>query len=104
MERYDLSSIHFQDTQDERSNAILDIYKSVEVDLFEKYGVDKFLGSYALSVHPDYRGRKIAQYLLLARDVICRDFEIKVTATTFTSNASIAAAKKVGFNFENGNR
>lgn len=76
----------------------------MDVNIFQKYGVKKYLSSLGLSVHPRYRGRGIAKYLLLARDAVCQQANIRVTATDFVSNASIVVAKRVGFKYENGIR
>lgn len=40
-------------------------------DVFDRYGVDEFLGDAGLSVHPDYRGMGIGIELLKAR-YFCR--------------------------------
>ncbi|XP_061727791.1 uncharacterized protein LOC133532935 [Cydia pomonella] len=67
------------------------------VDIFEKYGVDKYLTAYGLVVDPEWRGLGVAKEILKARISLCRSLRIKVTATVFTARASQIAAKKAGF-------
>ncbi|KAF9406744.1 hypothetical protein HW555_012985 [Spodoptera exigua] len=67
------------------------------VDVFEKYGVDKYLTAYGLVVDPSWRGCGVGKELLLARIPLCKALNIKVTATVFTAGASQAVAKKAGF-------
>ncbi|XP_060809045.1 uncharacterized protein LOC106131004 [Amyelois transitella] len=67
------------------------------VDVFSKYGVDKYLTAYGLVVDPKWRGCKIGKEILEARIPLCKALGIKVTATVFTAAASQAVAKKAGF-------
>ncbi|CAK1592838.1 unnamed protein product [Parnassius mnemosyne] len=67
------------------------------VDLFEHYGVDKYLTAYGLVVVPEWRGCNIGKEILRARVPLCKALGIKVTATVFTAAASQAVAKKAGF-------
>ncbi|CAH0601956.1 unnamed protein product [Chrysodeixis includens] len=67
------------------------------VDIFEMYGVDKYLTAYGLVVHPEWRGCRVGLELLKARIPLCKALDIKVTATVFTAGASQAVAKKAGF-------
>lgn len=43
-----------------------------KINLFEKYGIDKYLGCMCLSVAPTYRGLNIGQRLLEAQYAICK--------------------------------
>ncbi|XP_068622310.1 arylalkylamine N-acetyltransferase-like 2 [Battus philenor] len=67
------------------------------VNIFERYGVDKYLNAYGLVVAPEWRGCHIGKEILKARIPICKALGIKVTATVFTAAASQAVAKKAGF-------
>ncbi len=51
------------------TKAVFDIANLVcgKFDVFEYYGVDKFMDSFALSVDKKYRGRAIGDHLLAAR-------------------------------------
>lgn len=69
-------------------------------DLFEHYGVDKYLSSAGLLVTPNYRGRHIGEQFLVTREAICKEFGIKLTATVFTSDYSNRSADKVGFKLD----
>ncbi|XP_072948620.1 uncharacterized protein [Epargyreus clarus] len=67
------------------------------VNVFEYYGVDKYLTAYGLVVDPAWRGMAIGKEILLARVPLCKALGVKVTATVFTAAASQAVAKKAGF-------
>lgn len=69
----------------------------MDYNIFEKYGVDKYLTSEGLVVNPDYRRRGIARRLLEVRKDICAKNNLKVTSTIFTTKASNKLAKKAGF-------
>lgn len=69
-------------------------------DTFKDHGVDSFLTSIGLVVDKRYRGRGIAEQLLRARLPICKEFGIKLTATTFSSDISNRVADKVGFQLD----
>lgn len=89
---------------DEKTKLLYKLQHDVEMNLLEKYGIFRYLSSVVLSVHPNYEGRRIAQHLILARDAIAKKYELPMSASIFTSNAAIAAAKKAGYKFENGLR
>uniref|UniRef100_A0A2M4AYK9 N-acetyltransferase domain-containing protein n=1 Tax=Anopheles triannulatus TaxID=58253 RepID=A0A2M4AYK9_9DIPT len=67
------------------------------VNLYERYGVDKYLTAYGLSVNTRFRGLGIATEILKARVPICRAFGVKLTSTNFTAIGSQIPAAKVGF-------
>lgn len=73
-------------------------------DTFEHYGVDKYLTSAGLVVTPKYRGRGIGEHFLKIRRAICKDFDLKLTSTAFTSDFSNRIADKVGFKRDYGMR
>lgn len=73
-------------------------------NIFKKYGLVKYMTSEGLSVHSEYRDRGIAEYLLLAMDFLCRERSIQVIASDFVSNDMAAAAKRVGYKYEDGMR
>ncbi|XP_050087348.1 uncharacterized protein LOC126572239 [Anopheles aquasalis] len=66
-------------------------------ELYKRYGVDKYLTAYGLSVNTRFRGLGIATEILKARVPICRAFGLKLTNTTFTAIGSQKAAAKAGF-------
>lgn len=66
----------------------------------ENYGVDKYLTSVSLVVGTRYRGRGIGEQLLGTRNIVCQEFGIKVTSTSFTSDHSNRIAEKVGFKID----
>ncbi|KFB53668.1 AGAP004529-PA-like protein [Anopheles sinensis] len=72
-------------------------YMTDTVNLFERYGVDKYLTAYGLSVNSRYRGRGIATEILKARVPICKAFGLRLTSTNFTAIGSQVPAAKVGF-------
>ncbi|XP_043515593.1 uncharacterized protein LOC122531612 isoform X2 [Frieseomelitta varia] len=75
--------------------AVLDLNK--EVNVFEKYGIDKYMTAFGLSVHPSYRGAALGSHLLNARVNIGREYNIPVTITAFTSPISQKLAERCGF-------
>ncbi|XP_050087350.1 uncharacterized protein LOC126572241 [Anopheles aquasalis] len=72
-------------------------YMSEVVDLYERYGVDKYLTAYGLTVSKRFRGLGIATEMLKARVPICRAFGVKLSSTNFTAIGSQIPAAKVGF-------
>nr|XP_029732804.1 uncharacterized protein LOC115268779 [Aedes albopictus] len=72
-------------------------YISQQANVYERYGVDRYLNAMGLSVDPVYRGRGIATELLRARIPLCKAMGIKLTSTCFTGPGSQGAARKVGF-------
>jgi GNAT superfamily N-acetyltransferase len=72
-------------------------YISEQFDIYEVYGVDKYLTAYGLCVNPEYRGRGIATQILKARVPILKALDLIVTATAFTGIGSQTAAKKAGY-------
>lgn len=69
-------------------------------NVFDKYGVTEYLASSGLVVRPEYRRRGIAKQLLAVRKSICMKYNLKVTSTVFTSNASNELAIEAGFQFD----
>lgn len=70
-------------------------------NIFQHYGVDKFMTSTGFAVAEKYRGRGIGEQILLSRKPICDEFEIKVTSTVFTSMFSSRIADKAGYKTDN---
>lgn len=66
-------------------------------NVFEHYGVDKYLTAFGLSVDPIYRRKGIATELLKARVMLMRSLGLKLTSTVFTGLGSQIAARRVGF-------
>ncbi|XP_032525817.1 uncharacterized protein LOC116776675 isoform X2 [Danaus plexippus] len=67
------------------------------VDVYQTFGVERYLTAYGLVVDPQWRGWGIGKEMLLARIPLCKALDIKVTATVFTAGASQAVARKAGF-------
>ncbi|KAK9512681.1 hypothetical protein O3M35_001053 [Rhynocoris fuscipes] len=65
--------------------------------IYEKYGIDKYLAAYGLTVHPDYHGCDIGYRLLQCRKPLCKEIGLNATGTVFTAKVSQHLASKVGF-------
>ena len=65
-------------------------------NVYEKYGVDRYLTAIGLSVHPSYRGAALGAHILNARENIGREYNILVTSTVFTSPISQKLAERCG--------
>lgn len=63
----------------------------------EAFEVPTFLTSYALCVHPSYRGLGIATEMLKARVEMLKFHGLKVTSTMFTTIGSQIAAERADF-------
>ena len=74
---------------------IVDFTKQSNV--YEKYGVDRYLTAIGLSVHPSYRGAALGAHILNARENVGREYNIAVTSTVFTSPISQKLAERCGF-------
>lgn len=61
------------------------------------FQVETCLTSYALCVHPSYRGFGIATEMLKARVEMLKAFDLKVTSTMFTTLGSQIAAERANF-------
>ncbi|XP_075213256.1 uncharacterized protein LOC142319631 [Lycorma delicatula] len=66
-------------------------------DLYEKYGVDKYLSAYGLSVSPQFQGDSVGYHLLKARDFLCQATGLTVAVTLFSNPAAIHSAIKAGY-------
>lgn len=73
------------------------IYIAKKGDIFGRYGVDRYMTGYGLTVDQDYHGYKIGQRLLESRRPLCKKLGIKATGTVFTAAVSQKLAKDVGF-------
>lgn len=71
-----------------------------DFDVCENYGIDEYLTSVSLVVSAKYRGRGIGEQLLDTRKVVCQEFGIRLTSTSFTSDHSNRIAEKVGFKID----
>ncbi|XP_075988860.1 uncharacterized protein LOC142984879 isoform X2 [Anticarsia gemmatalis] len=67
------------------------------VDVFQHYGVDKYLTSSGLTVLPKFRGQNIGARLFAARKPLCQAMGIQATATVFTAVTSQVLAAKCGY-------
>ncbi|XP_062534852.1 uncharacterized protein LOC134204037 [Armigeres subalbatus] len=72
-------------------------YVSKRANIFERYGVDRYLNAMGLSVNPEYRGRGIATEMLRARIALCRTVGLKLSSSCFTGPISQTAAVRAGF-------
>uniref|UniRef100_A0A182K8G5 N-acetyltransferase domain-containing protein n=1 Tax=Anopheles christyi TaxID=43041 RepID=A0A182K8G5_9DIPT len=72
-------------------------YTMKQANVYERYGVDKYLGAMGLSVAPKYRGRGIATEILRARIPLCKAVGLPLTSTCFTAIGSQVAAAKAGY-------
>nr|XP_021192861.2 uncharacterized protein LOC110378079 isoform X2 [Helicoverpa armigera] len=66
-------------------------------NVFEHYGVDRYLTSSGLTVLPEHRGQNIGARLFEAREPLAKALGITATATVFTASASQALAAKCGY-------
>ncbi|CAK1592803.1 unnamed protein product [Parnassius mnemosyne] len=67
------------------------------INVFEHYGVDRYLTSSGLVVLPAHRGQNIGARILEAREAICEAFGIEAVATVFTASGSQVLAAKCGY-------
>lgn len=64
---------------------------------YETFDVPHILTSYALCVHPSYRGLGVATEMLKARIEMLKFHGLKVTSTIFSTLGAQIAAKKANF-------
>ncbi|KFB53669.1 AGAP004529-PA-like protein [Anopheles sinensis] len=93
--KFDISELELVEAS--RKIIAVNVYMTDTVNLFERYGVDKYLSECGLSVNSRYRGRGIATEILKAYVPICKAFGLRLTSTNFTAIGSQIAATKVGF-------
>lgn len=72
-------------------------YVEKQADVFNRYGVDKYLCGLGLSVNPLYRSRGIATEIINARIPLLKHLGLTLTSTAFSAVGSAKAASKVGF-------
>lgn len=96
--RFIFSKIFFQfkSEKNHRQFATLGLLNE-NFDSCKHYGVDKYLSSAGLVVIPECRGRGIGEQFLKCRESICKEFGIKLTSTSFTSEFSNRVADRAGF-------
>jgi GNAT superfamily N-acetyltransferase len=66
-------------------------------NVFEAYGVDRYLTDYGLVISRDYRQRGIAGEMLKARVDVTKSLGLAVTSSAFTAVGSQKAAEKAGY-------
>lgn len=76
--------------------AVLD-YTASQVNVYEKFKVDRFLTAYGLVINPEYRGRGIATEVLNGRVPLSKALGIRVIANAFTGIGSQKAAAKAHY-------
>jgi len=72
-------------------------YTFDEVDIFARYNIDKYLGSFCLVVNRDYRKCGIAKEILKSRQFVMQKLGLSVTATAFSVPGSQKAAERAGY-------
>lgn len=81
---------------------VCDIIKAVgytlkEANVFEKYGIDKYLAEFGLVVNKKYRYRGIATEMLKAQKPVMEAQGVILSSTAFTMIGSQKAATNAGF-------
>ncbi|KAK9869652.1 hypothetical protein WA026_003400 [Henosepilachna vigintioctopunctata] len=66
-------------------------------ELYQRFGVDEYLGALGLFTVPEYRGYNIGFELLDSRRYLCQTLGIRLSVTIFTGPASQRLAEKAGF-------
>ncbi|GBP20182.1 hypothetical protein EVAR_82055_1 [Eumeta japonica] len=66
-------------------------------DVFQRYGVDRYLTSSGLTVREQHRGQNIGAEIFKAREPLCKALGVQATATVFTALTSQALAAKCGY-------
>ncbi|XP_065350009.1 uncharacterized protein LOC135945974 isoform X1 [Cloeon dipterum] len=67
------------------------------VNVFERYQVNTCIGGVGMSVAPEWRGKSIGQFLITARNNLCKELGIPLQKTVFTAIQSQKVAVKGGF-------
>uniref|UniRef100_A0A0A9WE96 Uncharacterized protein n=1 Tax=Lygus hesperus TaxID=30085 RepID=A0A0A9WE96_LYGHE len=75
--------------------ALIDVAQ--QGNIYEKYGVDRYMTGYGLSVDADFHGYKIGERILESRRPLCQLLGVGATGTVFTASSSQHIAAKVGF-------
>ncbi|XP_076686734.1 arylalkylamine N-acetyltransferase-like 2 [Andrena cerasifolii] len=85
--------------QSERGRNVMEVIVEFtkRANVYEKYGVDRYLTALGLSVHPSYRGAALGAHILNARENIGCEYNIPVTSTVFTSPISQKLATRCGY-------
>lgn len=76
--------------------AVLD-FISAQIDVYELFNVDSYLGSFGLVINPDYRSHGVAMEMLKARQPMMKELGLTVTVNGFSGNGSQSAAKRAGY-------
>ena len=72
-------------------------YTFDEADIFTRYNIDKYLGSFCLIVNRAYRRCGIATEILKSRRFVLEKLGLSVTATAFSAPGSQKAAERAGY-------
>ncbi|XP_013195677.2 uncharacterized protein LOC106138920 [Amyelois transitella] len=67
------------------------------VNVFDHYGVDRYLSSSGLTVLPEHRGQNIGARMFAAREPLCRALKVDAVCTVFTAITSQVLAAKCGY-------
>ncbi|RVE51573.1 hypothetical protein evm_003705 [Chilo suppressalis] len=67
------------------------------VDVFDHYGVEKYMSSSGLTVLNEHRGQNIGARMIAAREPLCRSLGIEAVCTVFTASTSQKLAEKCGY-------
>lgn len=74
-------------------------YTLNKVNIFEKYGVDKYLSAMGLTVDDRYQGRGIAKEIVKARVPLCQSLGLKLISNIW-SEFGAYVAQKVGYKLD----
>ncbi|XP_070495423.1 uncharacterized protein [Chironomus tepperi] len=72
-------------------------YTFNQADIFNRYNIDKYLGSFCLVVNRSYRNCGIAKEILKSRRFVMQKLGLDVTATAFSGPGSQKAAEGAGY-------
>ena len=72
-------------------------YAEEKFNVFNYYGVEKYVTDFGLSVQQNFRKKGIATEMLKVRITLMQLLDINLTSTVFTGLGAQIAAKKIGF-------
>ncbi|XP_053621844.1 uncharacterized protein LOC128681737 [Plodia interpunctella] len=89
----------FEHTEGEPWKKLVKILDTAErlVNVFDLYGVDRYLSSSGLTVLPAHRGQNIGARMFAAREPLCKALGVEAVCTVFTATTSQVLAAKCGY-------
>ncbi|CAG0918277.1 unnamed protein product [Notodromas monacha] len=78
-------------------NFVTQVASAEMPDIFQKFGVDKYVEFMAVNVNVDYRGKRIAQNILNVAYDVCRSKEFHVVKVLATNPRTAHIFQKQGF-------